>query len=75
MLNRIRPLFDPYGFKTERMIMASAAEGMNTPDEVSIHFHDEASQAGALMQDSKLAHILRTLLQKDGLLFYSSMLF
>jgi len=64
MLTEIRPLFDPYGFKTERMIKGLAAEGMNTPDEVSIHFHDEASQAGALMQDSKATQAIGDYNQK-----------
>ena len=53
MLTAIGPLLDPYGFKTERMIMGATAEGFATPDEVSIHFHEEAAQAGALLQDSK----------------------
>ncbi|MBL4669342.1 MAG: DUF1330 domain-containing protein [Flavobacteriales bacterium] len=54
MLQKIGPQLAPYGFYTERMIMANDAKGIDTPNEVTIHFHDFAHQNTELQKDESV---------------------
>lgn len=54
MLHELSPKLAPYGFYTERMIMTDNAVGIETPSEVTIHFHDFASQNEQLQKDESV---------------------
>ncbi|WP_142783761.1 DUF1330 domain-containing protein [Changchengzhania lutea] len=54
MLQKIGPKLAPYGFYTERMIMANEAKGIDIPNEVTIHFHDFSYQNEELQKDESV---------------------
>ena len=54
MLQKIGSKLAPYGFYTERMIMADEAKGIDVPSEVTIHFHDFAHQNAELQKDESV---------------------
>lgn len=58
MLNKIGPKLAPYGFYTERMIMAEESVGFETPDEFTIHFHDFATQNEELQKDESVTSVI-----------------
>ena len=53
MLKETGRLLTPYGFHTERMITPNSAAGFDKPDEVSVHFHDNAEQNDELHKDEE----------------------
>ena len=54
MLQELGSKLAPYGFYTERMIMAAESFGFDKPDEVTIHFHDYAAQNAELQKDKEV---------------------
>ena len=64
MLNEIGPNLVPYGFYTERMIMVNDAEGMDQPDEFTVHFHDFAAQNDELKKDTAALNAIGTYNEK-----------
>ncbi len=54
MLKELGQELSPYGFYTERMVMANGASGMATPSEVTVHFHDFAHQNEELQKNQKI---------------------
>jgi len=53
MLTAMGPILEKYAFKTERMLRKRSSKDSATPDEIAIHYHDSAEQAGELQQDSE----------------------
>lgn len=64
MLEDLGPKLIPYGFYTERMIMVNDAVGISKPNELTIHFHDFASQNAELQKDDSITSAIGEYNQK-----------